>query len=305
MFLENETVPMKWHSTNKKKYVEHGYEFTYMGDTFYPLAKDVFECSSGAYIPVRCDYCGEIYYPTSRNYQKLHKDGEKDCCYNCRSAKIQNTVQEKYGVNCVLVYKPIQDQIKEKWMEKYGTTSPLANQEIFQKTVDSLNEHYNISKGIKELRYVKEVSDKIAKTNMEKYGGISPMCSNEVQRKAHETMSKNGTCATSQKQIELNNMIKDVYGNSELNYPCDKVSLDCMTIVDDIKIDVEYDGWYYHKDTQVRDTRRDNFVKSQGYKILRILAYANRLPTMEELQDSIKILTTTNKHFLRIELNEI
>ena len=48
MFLENETVPMKWQSTNKKKYVEHGYEFTYMGDTFYPLAKDVFECSSGA-----------------------------------------------------------------------------------------------------------------------------------------------------------------------------------------------------------------------------------------------------------------
>ena len=152
-------------------------------------------------------------------------------------------------------------------------------QKIFQKTVDSLNAHYNISKGIKELRHIKEVSDKIAKTNMEKYGGISPMCSNEVQQKAHETMYKNGTCATSQKQIELNNMIKDVYGNSELNYPCDKVSLDCMTIVDDIKIDVEYDGWYYHKDTQVRDTRRDNFVKSQGYKILRILAYANRLPT--------------------------
>ena len=192
MFLENETVPMKWHSTNKKKYIERGYEFTYMGDTFYPLAKDVFECSSGAYIPVRCDYCGEIYYPTSRNYQKLHKDGEKDCCYNCRSAKIQSTVQEKYGVNCVLVYKPIQDQIKEKWMEKYGKTSPLANQEIFQKTVDSLNEHYNISKGIKELRHIKEISDKIAKTNMEKYGGVTAEAIVESAKKEISAIEASG-----------------------------------------------------------------------------------------------------------------
>lgn len=131
------------------------------------------------------------------------------------------------------------------------------------------------------------------------------MCNEEVQRKCHESMYKNGTCATSQKQIELNEMIKAIYGNSELNYPCDKVSLDCMTIIDGIKIDVEYDGWYYHKDTQVKDTRRDNFVKSQGYKILRILAYDNRLPTLEELKEAINTLTTTNKHFLRIELNKI
>ena len=77
-----------------------------------------------------------------------------------------------------------------------------------------------------------------------------------------------------------------------------------MVIIDDIKIDVEYDGWYWHKDTKIKDTRRDNYVKSQGYKVLRIVAYEDRLPTVKELTESINVLLNDNRSFHRIELNK-
>lgn len=61
---------MKWHPTNKIKYVSLGYEFTGFGEAFYAKAVDVLALSSGAKISVQYDYCGTIYYPTSRNYEK-------------------------------------------------------------------------------------------------------------------------------------------------------------------------------------------------------------------------------------------
>ena len=118
-------------------------------------------------------------------------------------------------------------------------------------------------------------------------------------------MYENGTCKTSEKQLLLNQMIIDLYGNSELNYPCDKVSLDCMTIVDGIKIDIEYDGWYWHKDKQEEDKRRDFFVESKVYKVIRFIAYENRLPTEEELRNAIHKITTTSRKFTKVKLNKI
>lgn len=85
---------------------------------------------------------------------------------------------------------------------------------------------------------------------MLKYNGISPFCSDDIRKQVRESLHNNGTCPTSKKQIALNTMIQDIFGNCMLNYPCDQVSLDCMTIINGIKIDVEYDGWYWHKDTK-------------------------------------------------------
>lgn len=53
-----------------------------------------------------------------------------------------------------------------------------------------------------------------------------------------------------------------------------------------------------------KDIRRDNYVKSQGYKVLRIVAYEDRLPTIQELTESINVLLNENKSFYRIELNK-
>lgn len=304
MLDNNLLVELKWHPTNKEKYMRKGYVYTGMGEVFFAQPKDVLEISSGQKIPVICDFCGEIYYPTSRNYQKVKRRGEKDCCVSCKGKKIKTTVQERYGVSNIMQYKDVKEKHQEICLERFGTPSPLACKEIYNKTQESFNLHYGVKNGIADLRNIKELNDKLNKTNIERYGGISPFCSSEIRKEIRESLYNNGTCPTSKKQIELKDMIEQIYGNCELNYPCDQVSLDCMTIIDGTKIDVEYDGWYWHRDTKEKDKRRDFYVISQGYKVLRILAYKDRLPTKEEFVYNINALLNSNKNFKRIELNK-
>ena len=60
--------------------------------------------------------------------------------------------------------------------------------------------------------------------------------------------------------------------------------------IDNIKIDIEYDGLYWHSDKQ-KDRRRDNFVKSKGYKILRVLGNKkDEMPTEKCLLESVEAL---------------
>lgn len=69
--------------------------------------------------------------------------------------------------------------------------------------------------------------------------------------------------------------------------------MNCMVNINDSKIDVEYDGWYYHKDKQDYDNRRDIFVQSNGYKVLRIKGNY-QIPTEEQLQEAINYLVKGN-----------
>ena len=84
--------------------------------------------------------------------------------------------------------------------------------------------------------------------------------------------------------------MKKHYQNCFLNYPESLLSLDCAVFLDNVKIDVEYDGWYWHQDTN-RDRRRDNFVKSKGYKILRVKGnHQDLMPTQEQIDTAISQL---------------
>lgn len=305
MLLAEDLVEMKWHAVNKDRYAALGYKFTKMGEIFYVKAADVVENSSGVKIPVKCDYCGNTYYPTSRNYKKSHMKKDKDCCVSCKGKEIRETVQKRYGVNNVVELSSVRAKMEETCLLRYGVPSPLHSDEIFQKTQESFNAHYGVENGIKDLRSVPEISQKIKTTNIERYGGESPLFSPEIKAKINQKMYENGTCKTSNKQLELNQMLIDLYGNSELNYPCDKVSLDCMVVADGIRIDVEYDGWFWHKDRREEDMRRDFFVESKGYKVIRFMAYDNRLPTKQELREAINKLITTDRKFIKVELNKI
>lgn len=97
-------------------------------------------------------------------------------------------------------------------------------------------------------------------------------------------------------------MIQNIYGNCELNYPCDLVSLDCMTIINNIKIDVEYDGWYWHKNKQEEDKRRNYFLIRRGFKVLRIRSN-KEMPSKEQITRAIDILLNTDKKLMCINLD--
>ena len=77
-------------------------------------------------------------------------------------------------------------------------------------------------------------------------------------------------------------------------------SVATMIIVNGIKIDIEYDAPYWHKD-KGKDRRRDEFIKSCGYKILRIKGNTT-IPTLKDIVDKIDILINTDKKYEKIQL---
>jgi len=80
------------------------------------------------------------------------------------------------------------------------------------------------------------------------------------------------------------------------------VNLDVAIFIDNIKIDLEYDAWYWHKDKN-KDRKRDEFLKSQEWKILRIRS-GKLLPTLEQIEESINKLVISDRTFTQIVLDD-
>ncbi len=233
--------------------------------------------------------------------------------------KIKETNLRKYGVESTAMVPEFIEKRIHTCLENFGCENPFASKEIQQKIYQTNLERYGCEHSAQNL----EVQNKVRKTNLEKFGkeyysqtgeykkhlkelcyekyGYSHMLkSPDVRAKIANTMAKNGTCPTSKQQIKLKEILEELYGNCEMNKPCGQNLLDCVVEVEGILIDVEYDGWYWHQDTQ-RDRRRDEFVKSQGYKVLRIVGN-KKVPNKEELIAKIKELTSTNKKFAKISM---
>lgn len=149
---------------------------------------------------------------------------------------------------------------------------------------------------------IDSVINKRRNTCEKKYGVSNPMQVKLIREKQNQIMCDNGTVPTSQQQLKIFNMLAEYYGDNKcaLNEPLSDLSLDCVVNVNGCKIDIEYDGAYWHQDQQ-KDRRRDEFVKSNGYKVLRIKS-DRMIPTIEEINQKIDILLQTNKKYQEIVL---
>lgn len=239
-------------------------------------------------------------------------------------SKVKKTNLERYGSEFGLKTIDIKNKIKETNLNKYGFENPAKNEHVKNKT-----EETNLIKyGYKSTILNEDVKNKAIETCIEKYGVSSPgkashshnarlkrkltcierygvehaLSSSVVREKINKTLSSNGDVNTSSQQLEVFNMLNDKYFDCELNYPFEKFSLDIAVVVDNIKIDIEYDGWYWHQDSQ-RDRRRDEFLKSKGWKILRIKS-GHKTPTHQQLEEKIKLLLTTDRTYTSIILGD-
>lgn len=163
----------------------------------------------------------------------------------------------------------------------------------------------NINKyGVDNVFKLDFVKEKSKITNMKKYGvdSYTKLESAKLNNAVKTTLTfyKNGTCPTSSQQIKIHDMLNNIYGNCLLNYPCGRCNLDCYTMVNNINIDIEYDGTYWHKDEQ-KDRRRDEYIKSCGYKIFRIKSN-RKIPNIYQLIDGINRLVYTEHSYYEITL---
>lgn len=223
---------------------------------------------SHASVEVACDYCGEVSVICYKDYLKAHDEKLGDCCRKCENVKYRATMQEKYGVD---------NSAQLSWVK--------------EKAIQTNREKYGYDWHMLRPEYQHQLEETIA----EKYGVVRPLQYPDFLAKCLNTRAKNGNFPTSKPQKELGELLKNIYGNCQLEVPCDRCSIDCLVEVDGNKIDVEYDGWYWHQDKN-RDIRRDNFMKKNGYKVLRVKGNKKEdMPTVKQIKNSIdKLLNGYN-----------
>lgn len=275
-------------------------------------------------IKMKCDNkeCNKIFF-RKRRCIISYDDGLGDLCNECsqkiragKSRKIahENNIKKDPDFN-----KKVQEKRIKTNLEKYGTEYACQNKEIIEKQKKTyLSNHteypferkeiQNKIKNTMQNKYggypmqVPEFLQKAQNTNLKKYGNICSACNQEIKNKQMQTMLKNNTVPTSSQQIEVYNILKKHYTHCIINKPLSNIFLDCEVCVNNIMIDVEYDGRYWHQDS-VHDRKRDEFVKSNGYKVLRIKS--NKLiPNENDLIKTIEKLSLSNHSYNEIILDD-
>jgi very-short-patch-repair endonuclease len=242
--------------------------------------------------------------------------------------KIRNTLIEKYDVDCSLKIDIAQQKTKETLIEKYGTTdywnteevkektrktnlerygveNPLSNKEVREKCKRTTLERY----GVDNVNKSKEIRKKIEKTNLERYGFTTCLLNDEVRKKSMESYHKHNSARFSKQQAYICNLLK-----GSLNYPVGSFFLDIALL--DEKIYIEYDGGGHdlcvklkkmtREDFEIREKRRYDLLKSEGWKMIRIISEKDYVFEEEDLyrflEKSKKELAISNIYHVKIDL---
>ena len=212
--------------------------------------------------------------------------------------KNKKTNLERYGVEHYTQTDEYNIKTKATCVEKYGVEHSSQDEKVKEKSRKTKILRY----GVEYYSQTNECKEKCIETSLKNWGTEYPMQNEEIKAKVAKTLYNNGTCPTSSQQLVIYNLLKENNYIVELNYPLSRMNLDVAIFIDDIKIDLEYDCAHWHKDQQ-KDRRRDEFTKSQGWKILRIKS-SHKIPKLEQLQEAINKLINSDRKFTQIILDD-
>lgn len=257
------------------------------------------------------------------NPLKSEEIKQRICQTNTERYGSSNYTQSDYYSSNNAIYKQINlDELEDLYVEQNLSLQDLCNlYNIKEGAMSSFLNRNGITKP-KELTYVHRkktnirkygaispaqndsVKQKMASTCIEKYGYKCSLSSPIVREKISKTLRQNETVRTSKQQIKMFELLKNMFPGAQiiLNKAVGTLNLDIEFVIDNCKIDVEYDGWYWHRDKN-KDLKRDYYLYSLGYKILRIHS-GTLIPTEEELKDSINFLINTEHHHKILQLKD-
>lgn len=296
MINNEQLVKIKYNAKIASHYKNLGYTFK-PGDIIDVPVKHLTE-GSHVKIEVACDCCGHIFERSYYSHLIYHKEHGIDLCRECRKQERYNTNLEKYGFKIPSQNKEIKSKIQKTNLDRYGYPCSLQGDSVIEKTRNTIMNKY----GCLNVSNNKIIREKACNTMLKKYGVKYSMQSPELKEKALKSYSNHGTGKASRQQIKIYDMLKDKY-ECILNYPEHPYMLDCYINVDGTQIDIEYDGWYWHKDRTNEDKKRDIALKNKGYKILRIKSRM-QLPTYLQLAENIDHLINSEDYYTEIILDD-
>ena len=225
---------------------------------------------------VKCDYCGAIKNISYKDYIKCHDEELGDCCHRCEYIKYQRTMIAKYGIDNPNFVPEIKNKVLETNRKKYGYDYHMQRPEYQQ--------YYEL-------------------LMQDRYGVKRPLQYEEFKNKFITTISEKAIF-TSKPQKEVFFILCNLYPQKcFLEYPYRGYLLDCFVDFGDVKIDVEYDGMFWHQLNEEHDKTRDKVLIHMGYKILRIKwNKKDDIPTKEQIQHTIETLVNSSKNYIEITM---
>jgi hypothetical protein len=307
----SETVDVKISSKNKEYYLNLGYEIPTYKDSHRRIsvkkgtviAVNVCDLPLNSHAQIRfaCDNCGKEGVTTYQCYKQSEHDGKKYCRKCSANIVTKQVWMEKYGVSCSLHAEDISQKVKLTNLERYGTENAFAS-EIIKEKIKKIN----IEKlGVEYPMQSQIIQEKSKQTCLKKYGVEYSLQSEEVRSKGMKKMSENGIVPTSSQQLNIYDAMKKKYGdeNVQLNLPLSNIALDIALSYEGQLFDVEYDCYYWHKEKNQQDRRRDEFTKACGYRVLRIKS-GHLVPSIEEIHCKIEEMIRDDRKYSEIILSD-
>lgn len=308
-------IPMKKASKSYKEI----YNKEYVYDFSIPIKIKVEDLTKGcnAEIQVLCDYCkDEIITMKYCTYLNTLKHINKSACQKCKGKKereiflikygVQNPSQleefkekyrhsciEKYGVDNYFKTEEFNEKRKVSMNEKYGVEYPLQSEKIQKKWIDTCISKYGFSNPAK----AQEVKDKAAKTCTKRYGDIAPAKSLEVREKIVKTLYDNSSQKSSRQQRYICKLFSGV-----LNFPVKYYNADIYLPNDNLIVEIDFGGHTLSVKTgkitqeefNKKEIVRNNVIKREGYKQMRIISSKDYLPSDKIL---LQMLEYTKEYF--------
>ena len=223
--------------------------------------------------------------------------------------RIEQTNMIKYNSRSPFSDPIIQEKIKNTMLELYGVDNPMKSEEIRERVEQTNLKRYNATSPNKTL----QVREKTKQTSLQRYGVSCPLNLPENQKRAHSPEAKekslrtflsngNNQIPTSKQQIELYNNLKEIYDNVELNYQFGYYVLDCKLEIKNHKIDIEYDGDYWHQN-ESKDRAHNTYLINHGFNVIRFRG-RTKIPTKEQIVEAVNSIINNETNFILITLED-
>lgn len=229
-------------------------------------------------------YGVESYSKTNEYKQKIKQTMKEKYGveYASQSVEIRNKMKatslEKWGYEYPQQSPLVQEKVKQTSLKRYGTISPTQNESVKNKIKKTNIEKYGYESCLKNP----EIITKRKQTNLIKYGFENVAQSPQVKSKIANSLYNNNSAPCSKQQLYLCDLFM---GN--LNYPIHGYNTDICLI--DEKITIEYDGGGHflsvkrgeltEKEFNQKELVRDQCIKREGYKVMRIISRKDYLPS--------------------------